>query len=509
MTFSQQPTEIAQSNLPGPSAELVDDTFRKYLEGTAQSDIFQSELRRHQLGNLFACSMVVAFGALDWMVSSYVHPFNLTYFLMIRTIQAALMAVCVLILFIKPGKDIERIERISLLTCASATVSISLMTLEYRGLASPYSQGISLGLIFQGIFIPQHWRRGVVQSGIVAGAYPITISIASLVRADIMAQFHDPMMAATFAQNLTFIFSTAAISVLGGHIVWSLRQKVYESRLVGRYRLKNRIGKGGMGEVWSADHFALKREVAIKILKSKDGTSHEAKLRFKREVDAMTELRHPNAVRVFDFGVTPDGLWYYVMELLTGQNLLEMVQQQGPLSAPHAIQLLRQASGALGEAHSRGIVHRDIKPENLFVVRLSDGTETVKVLDFGIARFADSSASGSLTMEGWVGGTPAYISPEVARGEVANAPADVYAMGAVLYYLLTGTPPFVSDSPVQLLYSHLMEEPVPPSMKSNFSFSAELDAIVLRCLSKNPAERYTDANELTAALDAIRFAYSF
>jgi serine/threonine-protein kinase len=249
----------------------------------------------------------------------------------------------------------------------------------------------------------------------------------------------------------------------------------------------------------------LKRDVAVKILRpEQQERSASAQARFEREVHATAELVHPNTVRVFDYGSTEDGVWYYVMELLEGETLAEHVYRLGPLSPARAVHVVGQAARALGEAHERGIVHRDVKPENLFLTSLGGEHDFVKVLDFGIAKI--QSAATDMTDAGCVLGTPAYISPEVAVGKEADARSDVYGLGSVLYFLLCGRPPFEADTARALIWSHVHEQVAPPSRMLGRPLPPDLEAVVMRALAKDPTSRYPNAAELALALASCSLA---
>ncbi|HJL14669.1 MAG TPA: serine/threonine-protein kinase, partial [Sandaracinaceae bacterium LLY-WYZ-13_1] len=259
-----------------------------------------------------------------------------------------------------------------------------------------------------------------------------------------------------------------------------------------------RIGKGGMGEVWAAWHRGLEREVALKILKLEDEDDAVGAARFEREVRLCSGLTHPHTVRVFDYGTTEDGLLYYAMELLEGESLGALVKRTGPMRPERAVHLVTQAARALAEAHDRGIVHRDIKPENLFVTAAGGEADFVKVLDFGIAWIDEDEAH--LTRTGAVAGTPSTMSPEVIQGAPATPASDVYGLGAVLYFALTGQPPFVGEVPSQTLVAHVQDPVVPPSVRAPHVVPSDLDARVIRALAKDPAERYADGRAFAAAL---------
>jgi serine/threonine-protein kinase len=260
-----------------------------------------------------------------------------------------------------------------------------------------------------------------------------------------------------------------------------------------------------MGDVWLAYHPGLKRDVAVKILKPEEQErSTGAQARFEREVRATAELKHPNTVRVFDYGATEDGLWYYVMEFLEGETLAEHVERLGPLPPARAVHIVGQAARALAEAHEHRIVHRDIKPDNIFLTALGGEHDFVKVIDFGIAKV--NRPDGTKTNTGWVLGTPEYISPEVATGECADARSDVYALGAVLHFLLCGRPPFEADNAAGLLFAHVNHSASPPSSVLGRPLPSDVEAVVLRALAKDPSSRYATGAELALALASCRVA---
>ena len=286
---------------------------------------------------------------------------------------------------------------------------------------------------------------------------------------------------------------------MGSHLTWTLRSQVFEARNLGRYRLRRLIATGGMGEVWLAYHPGLKRDVAVKILKPEEQErSQSALARFEREVRATSELTHPNTVRVFDYGTTDDGLWYYVMELLEGETVAEHVARLGPLPPARAVHIVGQVARALAEAHGRGIVHRDIKPENLFLTSMGGEHDFVKVIDFGIAKV--ESADGNMTGTGWVMGTPAYMSPEVAMGAPADARSDVYGLGEVFYFMLCGKPPFRADNVAALIFAQVHQQVVSPSRILGRQLPADVEAVVMRSLEKDPGERFPTAAEFALAL---------
>ena len=264
---------------------------------------------------------------------------------------------------------------------------------------------------------------------------------------------------------------------------------------IGGYELLSRIGEGGMGEVWVARHLRLGRPVAIKMIRpdllARDTRSHETAIaRFEREATATAALSSPHTVAIHDFGVTPDGAFYYVMELLEGLSLDTLVRRFGPIAPPRTVELIRQVCHSLGEAHASGLIHRDIKPANIFVCRLGLDFDFVKVLDFGLVKQSVNSDLTPVSVEGMTAGTPAYMAPEVAMGAATiDGRADIYALGCVAYWMLTGQEVFAEPTQMATLLAHVESTPVPPSARTEVRIPAPLEAAIMACLSKSPADR--------------------
>ena len=215
---------------------------------------------------------------------------------------------------------------------------------------------------------------------------------------------------------------------------------------------------------------------------------------------AASGLQSPHTIRVFDFGASDDGVWFMAMEHLEGMDLATLVDEVGPLPVARVVRFARQACAALSEAHDAGVVHRDVKPDNLFVCRLGDEDDFLKMLDFGIAKI-EGSEEASVTRAGWVHGTPSYMSPEACNGAGVDARSDIYSLGAVIYFLLTGVPPFQAPTGAAVMLAHVSEEPEPPSSRG-VRVPADLERVVLRCLDKDPDARFQSARELDEALAA-------
>ena len=278
-----------------------------------------------------------------------------------------------------------------------------------------------------------------------------------------------------------------------------------EADKMGSYELIRKLGEGGMGEVWKARHILLAHTTAIKLIKAEallrragDSNAELAIRRFEREARATAALKSVNTVDLYDFGTTDDGTCYYVMELLDGMDLGALVKRFGPLPAHRAVHLLRQVCYSLIEAHERGMVHRDIKPANVFVCRMKPHHDVIKVLDFGLVKHKRIKIDETrLTSDGIVIGTPSYMAPELAVGEdEIDGRADLYSLGCVAYWLLTGVDVFEGDTPMKVIVSHVGEAPPRPSARSGIEIPRSLEDITLSCLEKNPNDRPQSAREL-------------
>ena len=274
--------------------------------------------------------------------------------------------------------------------------------------------------------------------------------------------------------------------------------------LGGQFLVLEKIGTGGMGSVYKASQPAMNRMVAIKILHPKLANRKDLTSRFRREARAMSQLTHPNTVKVFMYGeMEEDGSLYIVMEMLEGKNLNQAVRKEGPIPRERAIPILIQVCGALQEAHDLGIVHRDLKPENIFLSR-QNGQDYPKVLDFGLAKVTERQMQpGSLilTQEGMVFGTPEFMSPEQAQGKTLDARSDIYSLAVILYEVLTGKLPFSAKSPMEHIQKHVTEPIIPLSERvADKRFPPELDAVLARALAKKPEQRFQTAAEFAEAL---------
>jgi hypothetical protein len=299
-------------------------------------------------------------------------------------------------------------------------------------------------------------------------------------------------------------------AVVGSHVIFGLRKEAAQVRKLGQYTLIEKVGSGGMGSVYRASHAMLRRPTAVKLLRP-DHAGEANLARFEREVQLTAALTHPNTVAIYDYGRTPDGLFYYAMEFLDGINLEHLVRQYGPQEPSRVLRILSQVCGALVEAHEIGLIHRDIKPANIILTERGGEPDVAKLLDFGLVKrlrtdtLQAEAATLTLDAANVVVGTPAYMSPEaITNPEEVDGRADLYGLGAVGYFLSTGQPVFENSSTVEVLADHLHTPPVPPSARVEFDLPPDLERLILACLRKRPDDRPRDSRTLLSELRRCR-----
>jgi serine/threonine-protein kinase len=351
------------------------------------------------------------------------------------------------------------------------------------------------------MIVPSTPRRTYAAAFIAAFMWWIGMGVAGL------RGYEMPSLAQTLFSNFPNAIA-AGVAGIPAVILKKLGHQVKKAQEMGSYHLEKLLGRGGMGEVWEARHRMLARPAAIKLIRSdrlgadNPEGAQTALQRFEREAQATAVLRSPHTVELYDFGITKDGTFYYVMELLEGMDLETLVNRFGPQSAERVVHLLRQACHSLADAHQCNMVHRDIKPANLYACRMGIDVDFVKVLDFGLVKAqGDMDAASRLTADDVTTGTPAYMPPEAATGESeVNAQSDIYALGCVAYWLLTAELVFEGDTPVNTIIQHVREKPVPPSQRTEREVPAALERIVMDCLEKKPEARPPSAAELERRL---------
>ena len=293
----------------------------------------------------------------------------------------------------------------------------------------------------------------------------------------------------------------SAVATMASHIIYGLQQEVEGAKQLGQYTLEERIGRGGMGEVFKASHAMLRRPTAVKLLRP-ESAGERSLARFEREVQLTSRLTHPNTIAIYDYGHTPDGVFYYAMEYLDGFTLEDLVSKDGRQPAGRVIHILRQVCSSLVEAHGTGLIHRDVKPANIILCERGGIQDVVKVLDFGLVKDVETTESLDLSGDHSIMGSPLYMSPESIRApEEVAARSDLYSLGAVGYYLLTGKELFESSNFVEICSHHLHTRPEPPSARIEAPIPKDLEDVILLCLEKDPAQRPQDAAALREALE--------
>jgi serine/threonine-protein kinase len=328
-----------------------------------------------------------------------------------------------------------------------------------------------------------------------------TLALGLLSQAPAMAVAHVVYGSLPAIWVTVFCLGAVAVATLTSQVIYGLRQEVRRARLLGRhlgqYTLEECLGEGGMGVVYRASHAMLRRPTAVKLLhpaKAGEGSLR----RFEREVQLTASLSHPNTVAVFDYGRTPDGILYYAMEYLEGFNLEVLVREDGPQLPGRVVHVLRQICGSLSEAHGIGLIHRDVKPANIILCERGAIPDVAKVVDFGLVK--DLERGDGPSRIDIIAGTPLYLAPEAITSGVVDARSDLYALGAVGYFLLTGQTVFAGRNVVEVCSHHLHTAPQPPSERVGRRLPEPLERQILRCLEKAPEARPRSARELAAAL---------
>jgi serine/threonine-protein kinase len=383
-----------------------------------------------------------------------------------------------------------------------ARMPVYLMESDVVGLT-----GVALWMLVFTVLVPAQPGRALVALLLSSSAVPIVYLLE--VRAG-----RAPTLAAVpfFLVFVGPYLSVAGLAYVAARVVYRLGQDVSQAREMGSYRLIEKLGEGGMGEVWRAQHRMLARPAAVKLIHGDalgvdPSTGAMLAARFEREAQATALLQSPHTVEVYDFGTTEDGTFYYVMELLQGVDLERLVRRFGPLPPERVVHILQQVCTSLAEAHHRGMVHRDVKPANIYLCRHALQYDFVKVLDFGLVKHRAMPAAPDdlrLSQTGTIHGTPSYLAPEIARGDTTvDGRADLYALGCVAYWLLTGRLVFERDTYPAMLLAHATVHPAPPSQYAPQWIPQALDDVVLSCLAKEPADRLQNAEDLGVRLGAV------
>jgi serine/threonine-protein kinase len=380
----------------------------------------------------------------------------------------------------------------------------------------PYGEGgfglswVAVWVMLFSVVVPAPPRVALVSAALSLAMVPAVYAINVAMGGNVPLSGESFFFALVFP-NLVVLL----MAYVGARVVSRLGAAVRQARELGSYRLVERLGRGGMGEVWRAEHRLLARPAAIKLIRPEvlGGNDPEVRRtlvrRFEREAQATAMMRSRHTIALYDFGVADDGTFYHVMELLDGYDLHALVQRFGPMPAERAVYLLRQVCDSLGEAHEAGLIHRDIKPANIYTCRHGREVDVVKVLDFGLVKHLRPAEPGAelLTAGNLSGGTPAFMAPEQALGEDrVDGRSDIYAVGCVAYWLVTGALVFEGATPLETIVMHVHAQPDLPSRRTEQPIPAELETLILTCLAKDPQSRPQTADELASRLAAVPLA---
>lgn len=351
-----------------------------------------------------------------------------------------------------------------------------------------------------GIFIPNRLKRAIVVIAIAA-IIPILSTVAIGFQHSEIAQV---LYRGGLSAMVLWMTLGAVAAIYGSNRLGHLRRENFAAKQIGAYNLNQKIGSGGMGDVYLAEHHLLKRPCAIKLIQTDLQSEGKAISRFESEVQATAQLTHPNTIAIYDYGHTEEGIFYYAMEYLPGLTLQEMVDSYGALPPDRLVHLLVQVCGALREAHSFGMIHRDIKPGNIIAAERGGLQDVAKLLDFGLVKSIHSNKQDNAenSIDGAIVGSPHYAAPEVTMGEQPDERTDIYSLGATAFFLLTGQPLFPGNKAIQVLFAHVND--TPPSPRTlNADIPADLEAVILKAIEKKPEDRYGSVVEFAEALDNV------
>jgi serine/threonine-protein kinase len=501
----------ATGHSPSQPSSAIDAAIRSIDDGA----VLQQEAEQNLLRSRLQTAAIVG---LFCMTAFFVRSLfiEVPVVLIIRSVSMIVTVGCLGLLVTPQVLTTRELRRIELMLYGSLCALITYLEFYFLTQAGAAGQiaeqvevvysgtlGLAVMMLTYGMLMPNGWKRtaAMMVVPIVAATSALLIARHSMYA---VAETIDPIRTAEAGLALVL---TGVIATYGSYTISSLRREANRARQLGRYRLKRELGTGGMGQVHLGEHQLLKRPCAIKVIRPGQVVDRAALARFEREVQTTARLSHWNTIEIFDYGHTEDGTFYYVMEYMRGLSLADLVKRYGPQSPGRTIHYLAQTCWALQEAHNHGLIHRDLKPANIFAAKRGGVFDVTKLFDFGLVllrgegdNFLNVLGQGATTP---FAGSPLYMSPEQAVGMKLDARSDIYSLGGVAYYLLTGRPPFEGDSAWRVMVAHA-KEPVTPPSKWNPSVPKDLEAVIMRCLSKEPGDRYATPHELAEALRACK-----
>ena len=503
------PSIQADVTLDAPSTVVGEESDVRRIEVVEGSGPqITGEIQHHLQCRLRLAALVMSFGFGVFLIRNLIWPgdpprSNWTY--AIHVLLTAMLGLCGFSLCRRCTVSMARLRFKELVVFGMP--AIFFLILQQADMSAcakhgflPSTEGSWLLLMFTYAFlIPNSWRRASLVIGTMALA-PILLTVWMFATDTLCQEAHNAGIT-YFTNQILSLMVGCVVAVVGVGTLRMLRYEAFEARQLGQYHLRSLIGRGGMGDVYLAEHQMMRRPCAIKLIRPNRAGDPRALARFEREVRSIAKLSHWNSVDIYDYGRTDDGTFYYVMEYLPGMSLQQLVDRHGPLPAARVIHLLRQTCDGLAEAHQLGLIHRDIKPANVFAAERGGVYDVAKLLDFGLAKPLMEQESAELSAEGQITGSPLYMSPEQAVGErEPDRRSDIYSLGGVGYFLITGHAPFEGRTPLQVILAHV-NEPIEPPSRLVPGVPDDLEAILTRCLAKDPSERYQSVGELIRALD--------
>ncbi|MGB5810709.1 MAG: serine/threonine-protein kinase [Polyangiales bacterium] len=409
-------------------------------------------------------------------------------------------------------RTVQILESVGLVLTSACLIVMGSDIPAVAGMATTTAYALSFGLIARAVFVPSTARH-TAWLGLIIGVPLVLAVYFRFLSVDLdlwnrlgfyrMIETENSLARSQSIQIAVAWGLTTFLASWATRVIYGLRKDVIDARKLGQYFLEEKLGEGGMGAVYRAQHGLLKRPTAIKLL-SPDRNTPEDIERFRREVQMTAKLRHPNTVTIYDYGRTEEGTFYYAMELLDGLTLTEIVEAEGPLPQPRVIHIMRQSAMALHEAHVLGLVHRDVKPSNIMMTRQGGVEDVTKVLDFGLVKNVDFDDDTTKTWSETIIGTPMFMSPEqILDPPSIDARSDLYALGAVGYYLLTGRFVFEGNNPIEICAQHMSAAPEPLSEVCGHGIDPDLERLIMQCLKKKRDDRPPSGAAVSEALGAL------